>query len=251
MRKATKILFSLMSLLALAYVGLTAYGLYGLVWFRTWPYPMWPQGEITGMVGFWGTAFLGAVTGLLALGLLIRSLFVRTRHRSLLLGGGKDDDMQGSIRITESSIMSCVQSSLASFRDILDVEVKPSLIKKGETKSLRLRIHAGIPDHGPMAYLVPAIQDTVRKDVEAYTGLPVETIDVLLDAVATDHPVDQEDHHQDQGIVPGPPGAKPEDLISPDAPQEEGHPDPALDPASPAQEDPGPKPTSPPQGGDV
>lgn len=135
------------------------------------------------MIVFWGTALLGLATALLAFGLLIRSLFVRTRRRSLLLTDQGEKGKGGAVRITEDSVVSCVETSLRHYEEILDIDVRPSLHKKKTGNSIRLRILAGIPDHGQMGPLVESIQDTVRRDVENYTGLPVEKIDIKLDAV--------------------------------------------------------------------
>lgn len=144
------------------------------------------------MLGFWGIAALGLATGLLAFGLLIRSLFVRTRHRSLVLDEAGDKGKGGAVRITENSIVSCVESSLARYRDILDVEVKPSLFKGRQGQAIALRVKAGIPDHGAMSYLTSSVQETLKRDVEAYTGLPVEKVDVLFDAIESDLPPRQD-----------------------------------------------------------
>lgn len=177
MRRLTKIGYSLLGLLALAYVGVTAYGMYMIVWFRKWPYLMWPQGESTGMVVFYGIVVLGVATLLLALGVLFRGLFADTRRRSLLLASEEGSH----VYLAEDAVASCVASSLAKYNAITQCDVRTWMHKKKTGNVINLKVECGVREGTILAPLADSLRTQIKEDVEHFTGARVEKVDLFFD----------------------------------------------------------------------
>lgn len=186
MRSSTKIFFSLLSLAALAYVGLTAYGMWHLIWYRRWPFVMQPEGDTIAMFYFYGMATLAALTALLALGLLIRAITVRHRKRSLLLKAG-----DGEVHITEEAVESCVRSSLARYPDIRECDVRLSMQQKKTPGHIQVRTRCGIRENATLGPTVEAVQQQLKSDIENLTGATVETVDVSFYEAGQNQPTPQ------------------------------------------------------------
>lgn len=136
------------------------------------------QGRILGVLneqwGFYSLAILATITAAYGLFLFLRSLFSKTRERSIHM---KNAD--GDAYLTESSVESVVEYSVRSFHQVGRPDVSVH-IHGGKNPTIRSKISCVVKGHYDLQSLAQDIQARVREDLANYVGFPVGDVEVTF-----------------------------------------------------------------------
>lgn len=173
MRKATKVLFFIMGLVVIIYSGFTFYLMYNYMYLD----PSWAMNlgltQMAFMAGFYATCVFAALTALVGLVMIVRSLSAKRRDYKLSFS-----DESGSVEISEDAILNSVRATIAEYQKIVESDVRVDLNNK--TGHISCKANCGIREGVNLDQYGQSLKERITKNLVGLTGMTVDDVTVTF-----------------------------------------------------------------------